>query len=364
MAQAQLFFQDPLLQEALKDFNRELNKVPQSAISPPGLKGITSVLIEFFIGGAQSFDEYTRANISWIGKRFASEIRDFSQVPLEQKSETLQFIFGLCFRFSCEFQLFFPGEPAMEFRQVNDYVAGAIKDFSPNNVAQINYALYSMPVEIIRQVVRHPDFPAFQNFSSTVESAKLMKDEWDKGLESKKNTVDQLAQRLSQIASEYNFVLLVDAFKNLRKRKEEETSAPFFVAIALAIAMLALPALHYWAILGHVDFFKQNLALTFYTLPAVLAAEILLVYLFRVVLSQFRSVKAQLLQLDLRIALCQFVQSYAEYAGSIRKTDASILAKFEALIFSGLVTDQNDIPSTFDGVEQIASLIKSVQSRP
>ncbi|MDI2145510.1 hypothetical protein KBJ94_26055 [Pseudomonas sp. ITA] len=84
-------------------------------------------------------------------------------------------------------------------------------------------------------------------------------------------------------------------------------------------------------------------------------------YFFRVVLAQFRSVKAQVLQLDLRIALCQFVQSYAEYSKKIRKDDPGALSKFEAIVFSSLVSESEGIPSTFDGAEQLANLIKSIR---
>lgn len=105
--------------------------------------------------------------------------------------------------------------------------------------------------------------------------------------------------------------------------------------------------------------FKQTEPLL--TLPTILALEVILIYFFRVVLSQFRSVKAQLLQIDLRVSLCQFIESYADYVGKLRKNDSTALNKFEALIFSGLVTEEAGIPSTFDGAEQIASLIRSVR---
>ena len=47
-----------------------------------------------------------------------------------------------------------------------------------------------------------------------------------------------------------------------------------------------------------------------YLLPPAVDFELIAIYFFRVVLMHFRSVKAQLLQLDLRIALCQFIENY------------------------------------------------------
>ena len=65
--------------------------------------------------------------------------------------------------------------------------------------------------------------------------------------------------------------------------------------------------------------------------------------------------------LDLRIALCQSVQSYAEYSMTVKKNGPNVLAKFVAVVFNSLVPDNESIPSTFDGAEQLANLIKSIR---
>lgn len=125
--------------------------------------------------------------------------------------------------------------------------------------------------------------------------------------------------------------------------------------------MLALPLAQVGFVITHLEEIEKHKTTLVYSLPTVLAVEIILLYLFRVVLGQFRSVKAQLLQIDLRISICQFVESYADYVSRLRTKDSSALAKFEALIFSGLVTEEAGIPSTFDGTEQIARLIRSIR---
>lgn len=89
--------------------------------------------------------------------------------------------------------------------------------------------------------------------------------------------------------------------------------------------------------------------------------ELLLLYFFRVALHNFRSIKAQLLQIELRMTLCQFVQSYAEYAKSARDGSSGLLERFEQVVFSGIVTDENSIPSTFDGFDQIANLFDKLK---
>jgi len=86
------------------------------------------------------------------------------------------------------------------------------------------------------------------------------------------------------------------------------------------------------------------------------------VYYFRVLLFNYKSVKSQILQIDLRKTLCRFIQNYSEYSRNIKKNDASSLDRFESIIFSGIVTDDGNLPSTFDGMEQIGKLIKAAKS--
>ena len=86
------------------------------------------------------------------------------------------------------------------------------------------------------------------------------------------------------------------------------------------------------------------------------------VYYFRVLLFNYKSVKSQLLQIDLRKTLCRFIQHYSDYSSGIKKQDSESLAKFENIIFSGIVSDEGSLPSSYDGIDQIGKLIKSVKS--
>mgnify|MGYP000585826081 CR=1 FL=1 len=93
----------------------------------------------------------------------------------------------------------------------------------------------------------------------------------------------------------------------------------------------------------------------------LISIEIILIYFFRVILINHRSVKAQIMQIELRQTLCQFIQNYATYSKEIKTQDAGALEKFESLIFSGLLSDPDKLPSTFDGIEQICNFIKSIK---
>jgi hypothetical protein len=89
--------------------------------------------------------------------------------------------------------------------------------------------------------------------------------------------------------------------------------------------------------------------------------ELLMLYFFRIALLNYRSAKAQSLQLDLRIHLCRFIQNYATEANGMRTAAEKSLEKFETLIFSGIAANEETLPTTFDGLDHLAKLVKSIK---
>ena len=85
------------------------------------------------------------------------------------------------------------------------------------------------------------------------------------------------------------------------------------------------------------------------------------IYFFRVVLNHYNSIQTQIMQIELRQSLCQFIQSYAKYAKEIKEKDGASLEKFENLIFSSILSTPDKVPSTFDGIEQLSNLIKNIK---
>ncbi|HDR1137280.1 TPA: hypothetical protein QB640_002020 [Pasteurella multocida] len=67
------------------------------------------------------------------------------------------------------------------------------------------------------------------------------------------------------------------------------------------------------------------------------------------------------MQLELRQSLCQFIQNYADYAKEIKEKDSASLEKFENLIFSSILSSPDKVPSTFDGLDQLANIVKEMR---
>ncbi|ENO7354865.1 hypothetical protein Q4R08_09425 [Morganella morganii] len=56
-----------------------------------------------------------------------------------------------------------------------------------------------------------------------------------------------------------------------------------------------------------------------------------------------------------------FIQGYTEF--STKYNDQSSLSKFESLVFSNVIPDSKKIPSTLDGLEQLAKLFESIKGK-
>ena len=280
----------------------------------------------------------------------------------ENQSGLLISIFTSAYRFLCELDFSQPGELSFELRAIRNFVEENLERFVGTERQQLVYANYVMPANIIKKLIHSPALAEFKAFTETAKAASDLKLEWDKEIKAKGEEIEALRNGLSRITTTYNFVGLVQGFENLASAKNGERLRSFISLIALGALMVAPVAVQLWFTASHIDTIDSHRNTLVYSLPPLIALEVILLYLFRVVLLHFRGVTTQLLQINLRISLCQFIQSYSEYSTKIKKQDAGALEKLESLIFSGITSDSEALPSTFDGVEQIAKLVNSIRS--
>ncbi|RDE74481.1 hypothetical protein DPV94_09385 [Haemophilus parainfluenzae] len=213
-------------------------------------------------------------------------------------------------------------------------------------------------------------FKSFERYEELVEDSEkksfnienqinLKKDELSKFINDKKEEVVRLAQQLEQQKTAFNFVGLSQGFESLLKAKKNSQtivlSLLFFIGIFLFIPLFTYIELNQVKDLSG-DFLNWKMFLPFVSI------ELISLYLFRVILTHYNSIKTQIMQLELRQTLCQFIQSYVEYAKEIKEKDSASLEKFENLIFSSILSTPDKVPSTFDGIEQLSNLIKNIKS--
>jgi hypothetical protein len=185
---------------------------------------------------------------------------------------------------------------------------------------------------------------------------------WDEKLSMWSNRASELESKLEKLVGDLNFVGLASAFKNLIDSKTIEKRWQVSMMLVLGTILTIIPSGP--LIVAHI-FNVPNLwswANVPYYLP-FLVLELLFLYFFRIFVNNFYSVKAQLLQLQLRYNICAFIQGYAEFSDKHKKgNDEKLFERFEALVFSGISADIKNIPNHYDGIEQLGKLIKDIKN--
>ena len=355
------FFSKEENQAVLRRFSLALESVRTIEPSAPDVLVPLRQFFKILIPNTNAFDQHCAVNIEWIGQPFIGELIAFSETKLENQTNALLSIFISAYRFLCELEFSQPGDLSFELRNIKNFVDENLEKFVSTDRQQLVYANYVMPANITKKLIHSPVLAEFRSFAETAKAASDLKLVWDEEIKAKSEEIETLRQGLSRITTTYNFVGLVKGFENLASAKKGERRRSFISLLALGAAMVVPVAAQLWFTAYHIDTIDSHRNTLMYSLPSLIALEVILLYLFRVVLLHFRSVTTQLLQINLRITLCQFIQSYSEYSTKIKKQDAGALEKFESLIFSGITSDSEVLPSTFDGVEQIAKLVNSIR---
>ncbi|TYT73354.1 hypothetical protein [Desulfobotulus mexicanus] len=189
-----------------------------------------------------------------------------------------------------------------------------------------------------------------------------MKANWDKEILDKELVLKGLEAKFDKYKHAFNFVGLYDGFSSLAQKKKVESKV-LLISLLLVGVIIFLPLLGYtYLVVKDIEGVKAFSLDHLIIITPVISIEIILLYFFRIILLNHRSVKAQILQIELRQTLCQFIEAYTDYSHKIKKVDPKALEKFENLIFSGILSNSENLPSTFDGVEQITNMIKNLKS--
>ena len=230
-------------------------------------------------------------------------------------------------------------------------------DISPDEISQLNYIQSDYSLMLLNDYLGNKSFQAFLNYEENIKKIeqhsivlKETSDNIQKSADEKLEKVKQLSDTLKNLEQGFNFVALSDGFSRMLNEKKESKESILQLLFLIAVIISAIPAYKFLS--------EGGINLTWQQIAISAGLELVLIYFFRVVLFHYRTVQTQIMQLDLRLSLCQFIQSYAEYAKEIKTNDKDALDKFENLIFSSILSNDEKIPSTFDGLEQLNSLIK------
>ncbi|BCY01381.1 hypothetical protein [Stutzerimonas stutzeri] len=188
---------------------------------------------------------------------------------------------------------------------------------------------------------------------------------WEDQLKAYKTTIDSYITELKDQQGKFNFVRLSKAFHEMHKNKLKELKSNFIALISLGTLVVSPLIFQFVAkTFTNTDITLNSLSATeAWKLISLVGLEVALLYFFRIALKSYYSTKAQLLQIELRLSLCAFIENYADFAKSRKTKDADPLLKFESIIFSGITPDDSNVPSTFDGVDQLFRLAKELKGK-
>lgn len=257
-------------------------------------------------------------------------------------------------------------------RAINEVLAGKLNDkpleIIEEFVDKLDFFQNRRAIEIINYNLQNADFQEFLNYQKNKNQLHqdikkqfldldTKKGEISALITAEKDKANALANYLKGIQSDYNFVGLSKGFQDLLAKKKCSKRILFAGLVIMGIVII-LPIYCRIQEGQWTNIVWQEIAFS-------ISLELILIYFFRIILGEYNSIKTQIMQLELRVSLCRFIESYADYVRKINESnsDKNILEKFESVIFSNILADSKDMPSTFDGVEQIGNLIKTLKDK-
>ncbi len=311
---------------------------------------------------SEQWDKHCQISIRVIGDSFVKRI---STENTTFTKEWLDSLCALCFHFLYEFFLSTKNNLSMEYEDTRLFVAEDIDFFEPEAKKWIQHAIREIPAMIVKSIVNSDGIENIKDFSAVSTKAEKLKKDWDAELTEREERVNVLKDILLKQRGEYNFVGLSKGFSKLAEKKKAEAKLLFISLIQMGIFLL-VPLIIGFLVLMIAKQYAQYEYLTTDHLMLVIplfSMEIILIYFFRIILLNHRSVKAQILQIELRQTLCEFIENYADYSVEIKAKNPNALEKFENLIFSGILSNPEKLPSTFEGWEQISEIMKNIKGK-
>lgn len=217
------------------------------------------------------------------------------------------------------------------------------------------------PMKIMRTFINSQGLKDAKSFVSEIvsENNKII------GLQRKtkvtKDEIVKIEEKLDEYKNQYNFILLSKAFSRMKSDKTDEYKIArrwmhAYTVLLMVIPIMILANLHFkWVDVG------VSVEHLIYAIP-LLTLEVFVFYFMRLYYGEVRSIRAQLLQIDLRLSLCEFVHDFIDKKNQTSGKDES-WKNFESLIFSPIQMSADNIPSLLDGANAVAEVLGKVMPK-
>lgn len=344
-------------QRALANMCSLINGLPKSNDFENSRNRYIATILASMRVGAAAWNQHCELNIGWIGNAFIGSLDD----QIELDGTHLNEIFSKCFRFLSEFYLSTKNEFVHELSQAYNFGVENIGKFDANAQQNINFALHAMPISILKSLLTDEQAQSIKSFNEIAALADTKKIAWESEISQREQKVEEIKLSLEKYESGFNFVGLYQGFDELSNAKQIERKSVLFWIKIIGFLILTPFLIELAIILINQSKLAELQTALLVSLVPVISIVAILIYYFRVLLHHYNALKSQILQLELRKTLCRFIQSYAGFSKNMKEQNNESLAKFENIIFSGLVSSDDKLPSTFDGLEQLGNLVKTLK---
>ncbi|HBZ7348476.1 TPA: hypothetical protein MM118_003360 [Klebsiella variicola subsp. variicola] len=324
----------------------------------------------------ESLNKYTPFNQKQLGKLNLPSIQELMEDKFRFLNKILRVIFEYCFWGRDDLS-----PPKVLDPQVLDRLdkLKTPSDFPVNFI----WIERSMPAALTKDLLLSNDFSVLTKIATDVGNySEEITQGINKGLKDVGEKTDQLRveiegligsasasvkslkeyeSKLDEYKNDYNFALLSKAFSNLLKNKKSEYATNHKSITIFSIWLIATPVLTLLNHIFNIYPVEFNLNALFYFLP-ILSLELLFFYFMRLYYIEGKSIKAQILQIEQRLSLCEFIHDYVEKKNN-SGADKESWSLFEKLIFSPIQVTSENIPSLLDGASSIAELAGKVFSK-
>jgi len=86
------------------------------------------------------------------------------------------------------------------------------------------------------------------------------------------------------------------------------------------------------------------------------------IYFFKIVLHKYNSLVDQIVQLETKQAIIQFIESYVDYKKD-KKLTKEELSRFEDIVFSKISPNLKDVPDLPSAISLIEGLSKAIKAK-
>lgn len=168
-----------------------------------------------------------------------------------------------------------------------------------------------------------------------------------------KETLNKISIKMDESSTS-----LSKAFGELKDQKAKQLKLPRYAMAFFSILVLIAISIE----LGFVLLGTSGIELPWYWLLikslGFIFVALFLVYFFRVALSQYNTIRNEMLQLEIRESLCQFIPAYRQFT---KFTDCSV-EDFARHIFSPLQVTNNSTPHPMDSMGALLQVINEAKN--